>query len=291
MAAALIRRERFRWDLLPGEREAGFEASSFRLRCAVPCEEGTNLIGCEASSWQRPAVQVLLELLLRVFLRCLRHVRGSLSRNPFLWLIASRRFVADPFFEPLGVRKRGRALVRGRIVATLGRGMCWRLGASAPRRNCLPRLVCGVLLFCQAPTPWRFSQRSHAAITIREISARSRGSLTNSGTVNAAAVPSSRTSGTVRRAVSRSNWNDPYDQCSVSGTGLTASVTIPLYPPRASSNPTSLNSLPKTLSVFRANVRESRQGWERSMDFLEAVGHEPADACPWRGTARRSRGG
>src|SRR4029079_3364879 len=44
--------------------------------------------------------------------------------------------------------------------------------------------------------------------------------------------------GPVRRASSGSNWNAPYDQCAVSGTGLTASVTIGLYPPRASSNPT-----------------------------------------------------
>src|SRR4029079_12118925 len=77
VAAALIRRERFRWDLLLRGREAGFEAGSLRVRCAVPGEERPSLIGCEASSWQRPAVQVLLELLLRVFRGCLRHVRCS----------------------------------------------------------------------------------------------------------------------------------------------------------------------------------------------------------------------
>jgi len=196
-----------------------------------------------------------------------------------LMVIRCRRFVGDPLVEALGVRERRRALVCGRIVVALSRrsGVCKRLdGANARPRDSLPRLVRGVLLFLQPPTPWRFSHRSHAAMTIRAISARSRGSLTNSGTVNAAAVPSSRTSGTVRRAWSRSNWNDPYDQCAVSGTGLTASVTIGLYPPRASSNPTFPELLfsPDCNPCFslRANVRESRQGWERSMGFLEAVG-------------------
>ena len=58
MAAALIRRERFRGDLLLRGGEAGFEAGSFLVRCAVPGEERPSLIGCEASTWQRPAVQV-----------------------------------------------------------------------------------------------------------------------------------------------------------------------------------------------------------------------------------------
>jgi len=153
--------------------------------------------------------------------------------------VGSRRLVGDPLVELLRVRKGRRALVRRRIFAVLVRraGMRGRLEpAHARRRDRLLRLFPGVLLFGQPPTPCRFSQRSHAAMTMRAIAWRSRGSLTNSGTVNAAAVPSSRTSGTVRRPVSRSNSNDPYDQCSVPGTALMGSVTMPPYPARASRN-------------------------------------------------------
>jgi hypothetical protein len=102
VAAALIRRERLRWDLLLRGREAGFEAGSFRVRCAVPGEERPSLIGCEASSWQRPAVQVLLELRLRGFLGCLRHVpalsqsgrwRGSVPYELRPTINGSRRWI------------------------------------------------------------------------------------------------------------------------------------------------------------------------------------------------------
>jgi len=107
-------------------------------------------------------------------------------------VIRCRRFVGDPLVEALGVRERRRALVCGRIVVALSRrsGVCKRLdGANARPRDSLPRLVRGVLLFLQPPTPWRFSHRSHAAMTIREISARSRGSLMNSGTVERGGRP------------------------------------------------------------------------------------------------------
>ena len=113
-------------------------------------------------------------------------------------------------------------------------GQCRDRAASAWAPASLPSLLLfpGVLLFGQPPTPCRFSQRSHAAMTMRAISPRSLGSLTNSGIVNAAVVPSSRTSGTVRCPVSGSNSKEPYvnqgdrsvrntsDTCS--GTRLTA---------------------------------------------------------------------
>ena len=102
MAAALIRRETFCWDLLLRGREAGFEAGSLRVRCAVPGEERPSLVGCEAASRQRPAVQVLLELRLRVFLGCLRHVpalpqsgrwRGSVPYELRPTINGSRRWI------------------------------------------------------------------------------------------------------------------------------------------------------------------------------------------------------
>jgi hypothetical protein len=132
---------------------------------------------------------------------------------------------------------------RSSKLSACGRGdVRSRAAASSPRSSDghgprgLLRLFHRVLLFGQPPTPCRFSQRSHAAMTMRAIASRSRGSLTNSGIVNAAAVPSSRTSGTVRHPVSRSNSNEPYDQCSVPGMALMASVTMPLYPAGASRN-------------------------------------------------------
>src|SRR4029079_2578794 len=102
MAAALFRRETFCWDLLLRGREAGFQAGSLRVRCAVPGEERPSLVGCEAASRQRPAVQVRLELRLRVFLGCLRHVpalpqsgrwRGSVPYELRPTINGSRRWV------------------------------------------------------------------------------------------------------------------------------------------------------------------------------------------------------
>ena len=144
--------------------------------------------------------------------------------------VGSGRLVGDPLIELLRVRKGRRAFVRSRILASPVRwaGIRVRLmRVHAWRWDRLLRLLHGVLPFDQPPTPCRFSQRSHAAMTIRAIAWRSPGSLTNSGIVNAAAVPSSRTSGTVRRPVSRSNSNEPYDQCFSPGTALIASVTTP----------------------------------------------------------------
>jgi hypothetical protein len=155
--------------------------------------------------------------------------------------VGSRSLVGDPLIELLGVRGGGRALASRRILLVFVRraGMRWRWGSTPARhgrRDRLLRLFHVVLVLRQPPTPCRFSQRSHAAMTMCAIAWRSFGSLTNSGIVNAATVPSSRTNGTVRRPVSRSNSNEPYDQCSVSGTALTASVTTLPYPAAASRN-------------------------------------------------------
>jgi len=115
---------------------------------------------------------------------------------------------------------------------TGGHALAVSTGARSARRARLIWFFLDGRLSGQPPTSCRFSQRSHAAMTMRAISPTSRGSLTNSGIVNAAVVPSSRTSGTVRCPVSGSNSKEPYvnqgdrsvrntsDTCS--GTRLTA---------------------------------------------------------------------
>ena len=172
--------------------------------------------------------------------------------------VGSGRLVGDPLIELLRVRKGRRAFVRSRILASPVRwaGIRVRLmRVHAWRWDRLLRLLHGVLPFDQPPTPCRFSQRSHAAMTIRAIAWRSPGSLTNSGIVNAAAVPSSRTSGTVRRPVSRSNSNEPYDQCFSPGTALIASVTTPRYPAGALRNRRDLRRGPGRLDMKRGATR------------------------------------
>ena len=60
MAAALIRREKFPLGPAAAWRRGWIRGPGlFRVRCAVPGEESTSLLGCEPSSRQRPAVQGL----------------------------------------------------------------------------------------------------------------------------------------------------------------------------------------------------------------------------------------
>jgi len=75
VASPLVGRERLRRDLLLRGREAGLETRAFGVRCAAPREQRASLVRCQSPARQRPAVQILLQFVLRVLPPCLRHNR------------------------------------------------------------------------------------------------------------------------------------------------------------------------------------------------------------------------
>lgn len=123
VAAPLVRRKRLRRNLLLSSGETLLEARPLFLRCPAPGKQCPRLVRCQAATGQRPAVQVFLELLLRVFGGRLRH-GGALSARAVAWVVSVRVAILDRAVRPvdymvglaalsLGSAGRNRLLVRG----------------------------------------------------------------------------------------------------------------------------------------------------------------------------------
>ena len=77
MAAALIRCQRLGVDLLFRGPDARLQRLAFPLGRSIPVEQRASLFGCEPATRQLPAMQVLLQLFLRVRVGRLVHLMSA----------------------------------------------------------------------------------------------------------------------------------------------------------------------------------------------------------------------